>query len=121
VVWDEGGLSWCFRATTGDVDVWTTVGEGTLPTSVKLSETTAGEPGSELLFVNNPLLTDFGDVLGDFSTMLLFRPLALEATDSNFETSAWFRSSGEGEGDPWREFLGEWWGEFLADPLKDVP
>lgn len=116
----DGGVSWCFRA-TGDVDVWTTAGEGTLPASVKLSGITAGEPGSELLFVNNPLLTDFGDVLGDFSMLLLFRPLALEATDSNFETRAWFRSSGEGEGDPWSEFLGEWWGEFLADPLKDPP
>ena len=96
---DGGGVSWCFRA-TGDVDVWTTAGEGPLPASVKFSGITAGEPGSELLFVNNPLLTDFGDILGDFSMLLLFRPLALEATDSNFETKAWFRSSGEGEGDP---------------------
>ena len=77
-----------------------------------------GEPGSELHFVINPLLTDFGDSLGDFSAPRP-RPPPRVATDSNFETRAWLRSSGDGEGDPWTEFLGEWWGEFLADPLSD--
>lgn len=125
----EGGgggwpVSWCLRE-TGEADkVCRPVGEGTRGgatlTSAKLSEVPmVGEPGSELLFINNPLLTDFGDVLGDLSK---FRPpLLLEATDSNLETRAWFRSSGEGEGEPWTEFLGEWWGEFLADPLSDPP
>lgn len=89
-----------------DVDEWTPPGDGTLLASVEPSAGTAGEPGSELLFVSNPLLTDFGAVLGDFS-ILLVRPPALEATDSNFETKAWFKSSGEGEGELWREFLGD--------------
>ena len=60
---------------------------GGMSDSVEISVTTVGEPGSELLFANNPLLIDFGDVLGDFSTTVR-PPLFLDATHSSFETRA---------------------------------
>ena len=96
------------------------VGVGTLGGRVPSLGKTFGEPGSELLFNSNPLLANFGDVFGDFSTPRALPPL-LAAIDSNFETKAWLSSSGEGEGEPWMEFRGDWWGEFLADPLSDPP
>ena len=99
---DEGGelesggrtASWgCLRDTfEGELKA----GDGTLAGATTLLGKTCGKPVSELFFNNNPLLTDFGDVLGDFSTPRLL----LAAIDSNFETKAWLSSSGEGEGEP---------------------
>ena len=89
-----GGASWECLWVTGDAEDREEGrgGEGTREgwtmASDKLSVTTVGEPGSELLFTNNPLLTDFGDVLGDLSTTIVRTLLFLEATHSSFETRA---------------------------------